>query len=177
MDKTVLINDMIDGKQLNTSATDCHSGHYADVDNGHDGNRHGRIHDISFTGYSGNVHAFCFVLCVKRPWWWYEAAQIAQFMRPTWGPPGGHRWAPCWPYEPRSQGVYCSCLTPIGTASTEIGSKTAVRKSTLSKIHRTNVNRLRRSRSLIWVLLFYIAAALLLDDKTMAENSTESKSS
>ena len=48
---------MVDGKQLNTSATDCHTNYYADVSDGHDRNRHGRIHDISITGYSGNVHA------------------------------------------------------------------------------------------------------------------------
>ena len=30
--------------------------------------------------------------------------QISKFMGPTWGPPVGPRWAPCWPHEPCYQG-------------------------------------------------------------------------
>ena len=44
-----------------------------------------------------------------------DTAQIAKFMRPTWGHlgPVGSRWAPCWPHEPCYQGFYMQLFVRV----------------------------------------------------------------
>ena len=43
----------------------------------------------------------------------HENTQTAKFMGPTWGPPGP-RWVPCWPHEPRYQGMTRFANGPAG---------------------------------------------------------------